>query len=142
MRYTFGSARFYRILALEEQKAFADSQPHYSIEYSNITDSLSGLFATKYLINYDSDTVPQFESWFTESLTIQNATSISSYASIKGMPLIYDIDRYGLRMHLEIIDFNPREVKDKEFKRIEDLEEINYLLYEKKIQDLFDAILL
>lgn len=140
MRLDFGSDKFFTVLDNGQQENFKTSQPKYTISKTGETDSLSGLFAKKYTVKYPSDTVPPFDSWFTEDLSIQDAARISSYAPTKGMPLIYDIDRYGVRMHLEITGFKEREVDDKEFERSNELSEMEYLKYEKKLQDLFDVL--
>jgi len=140
MRLDFGSDDFYTILSKDDQLKFLQSQPHYTVKSTEIADSLSGLWGKKYLVKYDSDTIPEFDSWFTEDLSLQKISWFSNYNGIVGVPLIYDIDQYGIRMHFEITGFKKREVEDTEFDRDTKLKEIKYIEYDKKLYDLFHAL--
>ena len=140
MRLDFGSDIFYTVLNAEDQESFKKSLPHYTITPTEEADSVGGMWGKKYNVKYDSDTIPEFESWFSEDITLQNITWFSNYAGIAGVPIIYDIDQYGIRMHFEISGFKQREVKDKEFKRDPDLKEIPYKDYDKKLKELFDIL--
>jgi len=141
MRLDFGSDDFYTILDNQDQKDFMASLPNYTVTPTDTEDSLKGLWAKKYKVKYDSDTIPEFESWFTEQLSLQSITWFSNYTSITGTPLIYDIDQYGIRMHFEISNFKAREVDDKEFTRDPVLKEIPYKEYNRKLVELFEVIL-
>jgi len=141
MRLDFGSDDFFTILNDQDQKDFSASQPHYTITPTETEDSLKGLWAKKYKVKYDSDTIPEFESWFTEQLSLQAITWFSNYKSVVGVPLIYDIDQYGIRMHFEISNFKAREVEDKEFTRDPALKETPYKEYNRKLVELFEVIL-
>jgi hypothetical protein len=141
MRLDFGSDDFFTLLNDTDQKDFLASQPHYTITPTADADSLKGLWAKKYKVKYDSDTIPEFESWFTEALTLQAITWFSNYQSVKGVPLIYDIDQHGIRMHFEISGFKKREIDDKEFTRDPVLKEIPYKEYDRKLHELFEVIL-
>lgn len=141
MRLDFGSDDFYTILDSQNQKDFMATQPNYTVTSTGVEDSLKGLWAKKYKVKYDSDTIPEFESWFTEQLSLQAITWFSNYKSVVGVPLIYDIDQYGIRMHFEISKFKAREVDDKEFTRDPALKEIPYHEYNRKLSELFEVIL-
>ncbi|MBK7129400.1 MAG: hypothetical protein IPH66_08575 [Crocinitomicaceae bacterium] len=140
MRLDFGSDLFYTVLDQNDQNTFRKNLPNYTVTPTSTADSLKGLWAKKYTVKYDSDTVPEFESWFTEDLSLQNITWFSNYNNVVGVPLIYDIDQYGVRMHLEISGFKEREVKDSEFERSNELDQIDYDDYNAKLTDLFNTI--
>jgi hypothetical protein len=140
MRLDFGSDVFYTKLTSADQEKFKNSLPNYTITPTAEADSVNGMWGKKYTVKYDSDTIPEFESWFSEDITLQNISWFSNYAGIVGVPIIYDIDQYGIRMHFEITGFKKREVKDEEFTRDPGLEEIKYDAYDKKLKDLFDIL--
>jgi len=141
MRLDFGSDDFYTILSDQDQKDFIAAQPHYNITPTNEADSVKGLWGKKYKVKYDSDTIPEFVSWFCEDLSLQAITWFSNYNTIAGVPLIYDIDQHGVRMHFEIASFKQREVDEKEFVRDKALKEIPFKQYDKKLNELFEVIL-
>lgn len=137
MRLDFGSDKLYTTLNEADQQKFRSNLPDYKITPTEVADSLKGLWGKKYTVDSNSDTVPQFESWFTEDLSLRNITWFSNYSGIVGVPLIYDIDQYGIRMHLEITGFTPREVKEEEFVRSTKLKEVKYNEYDSKLSELF-----
>lgn len=140
MRMDFGSDKLFTKLNDADQKKFRSNLPNYAMTATNDADSLKGLWAKKYSVKYDSDTIPQFESWFTEDLSLQNITWFSNYSGTVGVPLIYDIDQYGIRMHLEISGFKEREVKESEFTRSGKLKEVPYDEYDSKLNELFTIL--
>jgi hypothetical protein len=140
MRLDFGSDVLYTNLTEADQNKFKAGLPKYTLTPTDDADSLHGLWGKKYTTKYDSDTIPAFESWFTEMLTLQNITWFSNYAGTVGVPLIYDIDQYGIRMHLEITSFKEREVKDEEFNRESGLKEVKYEEYDAKLNELFTIL--
>ncbi len=140
MRLDFGSDVLYTNMNEADQNKFRAGLPNYTLSPTNDADSLKGLWGKKYVTKYDSDTIPEFESWFTEMLTLQNITWFSNYSGTVGVPLIYDIDQYGIRMHLEITSFKEREVKDEEFKRENGLKEVTYEEYDAKLNELFTIL--
>lgn len=140
MRLDFGSDKLFTKLTTEDQAAFKNHLPKYTLKATETADSLHGLWAKKYTTHYDSDTIPAFDSWFTEMLSLQNITWFSNYAGTVGVPLIYDIDQYGIRMHLELSSFKRREVKEEEFTRPAKLSEVKYSEYDEKLNELFTIL--
>ena len=130
--------KIYTELNDADQQKFRSNLPEYALTPSETADSLHGLWGKKYNTEYTgNDTTPPFESWFTEDLSLQNITWFSNYNKVVGVPLIYDIDQYGIRMHLEITGFKQREVKDEEFTRSSELEKVEFSEYDKKLNELF-----
>lgn len=140
MRLDFGSDVLYTNMTEADQAKFRGNLPNYKLTATETEDSLKGLWAKKYTTKYDSDTIPEFESWFTEALSLQNITWFSNYAGTVGVPLIYDIDQYGIRMHLEITAFKEREVKDSEFTRANGFKEVTFEEYDGKLNELFTIL--
>ncbi|MBI3133293.1 MAG: hypothetical protein HYZ14_01325 [Bacteroidetes bacterium] len=140
MRLDFGSDVLYTVLSDADQKKFRANLPNYKLSPTDEADSLNGLWGKKYTTKYDSDTIPEFDSWFTEDLSLRNITWFSNYAGTVGVPLIYDIDQYGIRMHLEVTGFKQREVKDEEFTRSSELKQVPYDEYDHKLNELFTIL--
>lgn len=141
MRLDFGDKLFYTILDENEIQEMIHSQPKYEIKSTTQSDSVSGMFATAYTVSSKSDTISRSDAWFTEDLAPQKAGWFTSYAEIAGFPVIYDVERYGVLMHLEAITLTKREIKENEFDRDPALEEISFEEYEAEVQELFDILM-
>ena len=141
MRLDFGDKLIYALLSEEEVKELIASQPVYTIKSLGATDSICDLVATNYSVDCKSDTINRQNAWFTEELAPQEAYWFTSYSSTKGMPLIYDAERYGVMMHLESISLDEREVTDSEFERDPALVKVSFEEYESEVQELFDILL-
>lgn len=143
MRLQFSDEHLiYSALSESDAKKLKDSQPVYTFSTPSSEDSLAGLLAKKYEITCGagSEGCPQ-EAWFTEDLIPQNPFWFTSYSGINGVPLVYDVVRYGIRMRFTAVSFTPREVLDSEFERNPDLNEVDFDQYESTAQELFDILM-
>jgi hypothetical protein len=140
MRLDFGDKKYYCELTSEEIKELQDSQPVYDITKTEDKDSLNGVWATKYTVS-SQDSIQPADAWFTEDLEVQKGAWFSAYKDLVGMPIIYDVERYGLMMHIESNGFKKREVPDEEFDRDPALEPVDFETYESEVQELFDILL-
>jgi len=140
MRLDFGDKKYYCILTEKEVQELRNSQPEYKIEKSNESDSLHGVLAYKYEVSCD-DSIQPGNAWFTEDLEVQEGAWFSAYHDVKGMPIIYDVERYGLLMHVEANNFTECEIKEKVFERDPDLSKVDFETYESEVQELFDILL-
>ncbi len=143
MRYFFGSDKLKCKLNDEDIKNLIASQPVYNFSESVPGDSMVGCstYHVKQTLDADSLGIGEFTSVFTRDFSIQNAGWFNSYSSIEGMPLVYLIDRYGIVMKVEAVNFIQREVMDEEFDLLEEYEEISYPKYDKKVRELFELIM-
>mgnify|MGYP006883396710 CR=1 FL=1 len=140
MRLDFGDKMFYCILDKDDVATLKESQPKYMLNATGTEDSVAGCWGKEYTIKREGD-IKLDNAWFTEDLVPQEAYFYSSYAGIVGVPLVFDIERYGIIMHLEATGFTRREVKDEEFTRSSELSEISFDQYEKEVQELFDILM-
>ena len=140
MRLDFGDKLFYSVLDENEIQDLIHSQPDYHVSSLNQTDSLVGTLASSYSVEADDD-FQHADAWFTTDFEPQNAYWFTSYADAKGLPLIYDAERYGVMMHLEAVKFTPREVQETEFDRDPELIQTTFEEYENEVQELFDILM-
>jgi hypothetical protein len=141
MRLDFGSEVLNTLLSKEDIDNLIASQPKYDFSKPSKGDSLVGCKTEHYIVDCKNDTLDAFNSIFTTDFSTQNAAWFSSYKDIKGMPLSYLIDRYGVIMHVEAVNFIPREVLDTEFDPTETFEEVSYKKYDHKVKELFDVMM-
>ncbi|MGB1103691.1 MAG: hypothetical protein ACPG21_08685 [Crocinitomicaceae bacterium] len=141
MRFDMGDKLYYVELTKDDLNELLHSQPTYNINKTEDSDSLVGLYAESYSVDCPDDTITHNNAWFTKALAPQDACWFSSYNTIEGFPLVYDVERYGVLMHIEAIDCRKREVKDSEFDRDPSLEPISFEDYELEVQELFDILL-
>ena len=141
MRLKMGSDIFNTNLNEEDVVILLNSQPKYNFSAPSQSDSLLNYLCQHYEVDCTTnDSISVFSSVFTRDFTIQNATWFSSFNEIKGMPLEYVIDRYGLVMKVKATRFIKRDVKDSEFDPEFKYKEVPYVRYNKKMQDLFDIM--
>lgn len=141
MRLDFGDKLFYTVLNENDVKKMIASQPKYDIKDLKETDSLVGLAAQAYEVNNPNDTIERMKSWFTADLAPQKAYWFTSYNQVVGMPLEFDIERYGVMMHLTVTDFEEREIMESEFEREEELKELPFEAFEAEVQELFNILM-
>lgn len=141
MRLDFGASLLYANLDENEVQEFISSQPKYKKKALGTSDSLVGMFSVGYEINAENDTISRSDAWFTEDLIMKDAYWFTSYAGIKGTPVIYDAERYGVMMHVEAVKMTKREVLATEFDRDPELVEVSFEDYEKEVQALFDLLM-
>jgi hypothetical protein len=140
MRLDFGDKKYYCIMTAAEVEQLKNTNPVYNVTATSEADSLNGLWAKKYTVTSE-DSLQPGDAWFTEGLEVQNGAWFSAYAGTVGMPLIYDVERWGLMMHVVSNNFIEREVKDDEFDRDPALTEVDFETYESEVQELFDILL-
>jgi hypothetical protein len=139
MRLDFGAKRIFTRVNEEDLKIMMASQPDYELKETGNKDSIIGLLAVAYsMVNSLNDTVTV---WFTEQLSPKKAFWFSSYSELKGVPLNYEIERYGLGMQVNAERFISREVLDTEFNQTHKYNEVSFETYEKEVQSLFDILL-
>ncbi len=141
MRLEFGDKLFFTQLNESEIEQMIASQPVYNTSSTEKSDSIVGLYASSYTVDCPDDTITHTNAWFTEDLAPANAYWFTSYAKLKGFPLIYDAERYGIMMHMEAVSFKQREVTETEFERDPDLSEVTFQECEDEIQELFDILM-
>jgi hypothetical protein len=140
MRLDFGDKKYYCELTKEELDILVNSSQKYNIKKAEEKDSLNGVFCQKYLVSSE-DSIQPGNAWFTEDLTIQNGAWFSAYKDLVGMPIIYDVQRYGILMHVESNNFSQREILEDEFARDPNLEKVDFETYETEVQELFNILL-
>ena len=141
MRMEFGNDNYFCDLTDAEVDKMIASQPDYKIVSTTKQDSIQGLYGSEYTVKNPVDSIIHDNSWFCDHLAPTKAYWYSSYKDITGVPLIFDIERYGVVMHMEITNFTQREVKEEEFNRPAELSPRSYDEYEANVQELFDILL-
>ena len=129
-------------LTKDEVKSLINSQPTYEIAATEEKDSLSGMWCQKYEVSSIAhDTMQPGNAWFSNDLSINKGAWFSSYSSLKGFPVVYDVERYGIMMHATGLNFIKREVKAEEFEVHSDFKQVDFETYENEVQILFDLLL-
>jgi hypothetical protein len=141
MRLDFGSDVINTFLTPDDVDLFLKTQPKYTVSKPQKADSLVGCSAVKYIIDCANDTLPPFDCYFTEDLTIQDAAWFTALKGAKGMPLVYLIDRFGIIMKVEATKFTPKEITEKDFEPTENYTTVPFSKYDKKLNDLFEIMM-
>jgi len=142
MRLLLGKEKLiYTILTAQDIEKLKTSQPIYTIKSTGKEDSLNGLWAKQYNVECESDSIENGDAWFTEDLRPTDAYWFTSYSTIKGVPLTYDVERYDVFMHIEMVSFKQREILETEFDRDPRLTLVSFDEYESEAQALFDLLM-
>lgn len=141
MRLDFGSDVYNTHLDEKDLANLMESLPQYDVEGPALQDTIFGCNINKYQVNSGIDSIGNIENWFSEDFSTTNAAWFTSYKDLKGMPLKYLIDRYGIIMFVEAVGVKEREVKPEEFDPKETYEEISYKKYDRKLKELYDIMM-
>jgi hypothetical protein len=141
MRLNFGDIQIYSVLDENEIQEMISSQPRYTITDLGKQDSVSGMYSSSYSVTSKTDVKRRETAWFTEDLSLENPYWFTSYAAIKGLPVVYDAERYGVMMHLVATKLTKREVLPAEFERDPVLKKVSFEEYEAEVQELFDTLM-
>ncbi|MFD1553481.1 hypothetical protein DNU06_07355 [Putridiphycobacter roseus] len=141
MRLDFGSEKLEADLNNDDLKSLATNQTQFENLGVIRKDTVAGLQATFYKVKSANDKVGEFETAFSNNLTIENTEWFTSYKDTKGIPLIYIIERYGVIMHVRAYKFKPREISDSEFETEKNFKSVSYKSYENKVNELFQLII-
>jgi hypothetical protein len=141
MRLIFGDKHYYTVLTDADRATLLSKQPEYQIELTGVEDSVVGIMAKEYRVIEEGSSVDHNNAWFTERLRPDEMYFYSSYAGIKGVPLIYEIEQYDVIMRITAVNFTGREVLDEEFARGSDLVEVEFEKYYGDVQELFDVLM-
>ena len=141
MRLSMGSDIYNTNLKKDDITALLNSQPKYNFSKASEGDDIIECSTNYYEVDNSADSVEAFSSAFTTDFSIQNASWFSSYNEVKGMPLEYLIDRYGLIMKVKATKLTVRDVEDSEFDSKLEYQELPFNRYNKKLKDLFNIML-
>lgn len=141
MRLDFGSEKLEADLNDKDIQHLSDNQASYENLGMSKTDTVAGLKATFYKVKSANEKVGEFETAFSENLSIENTEWFTSYNGTKGIPLIYIIERYGVIMHVRAYKFKAREISDDEFETEKNFKGVTYTDYENKVNELFQLII-
>jgi len=141
MRLNMGSDIYNTNLKKNDITSLLSSQPKYNFSKPSKGVNIINCSSSYYDVDNPADSIDTFSSVFTTDFSIQNASWFSSYNEIKGLPLEYLVDRYGLIMKIKAIKLTKRDVKDSEFEPKFKYKELPYHKYNEKVQDLFNIML-
>ncbi|MCH2233269.1 MAG: hypothetical protein MK078_03365 [Crocinitomicaceae bacterium] len=132
--------QIYCVLNDEDVEKLKNSLPTYTAKTTEVQDSIGGIYSTKYTTS-SSDSLQPSDAWFTDDFAPQDAVWFSPYKGVKGFPVVYDIERYGMFTHATATNFVEREVKDEEFEIEGKYRLLTFEEYEEESFELFDILL-
>lgn len=140
MYLDFDQIQIYCELTAEEVVVLKNSQPVYTITKTEKQDSVAGLWCTQYEVA-SADSAQPGDAWFTEALAVQKGAWFSSFGSVIGFPMEYDVERYGIMMHATAVSFVEKEINETAFEVADIYTKVDFETYEEEVQALFDLLL-
>lgn len=137
----FGTEKIVTDLEEDDLKYLKGLQPKIKIEYTDETDSIAGFLCKKAIGKYTEKDEPDIEIYYTEDIEIKNGNFFTPFQEINGVLLAYDIEHYGIRMHIEAREFFEEEVDDKEFQVSKRFKQLKFSDFDARMNELFEKLM-
>ncbi|MBL7950939.1 MAG: hypothetical protein JNM62_04410 [Flavobacteriales bacterium] len=86
-----------------------------TIIYTNDVDTIAGYPCKRAIAIFDRIDQPETDLWYTDKIELQDPNWFGPFAEIPGVLLRYDLVQHGMRMRLDAISVQPREVDPAKF---------------------------
>ena len=117
------------------QKLLA-KEPKSFITFSKETKKIAGYNCFKARVNFESDTIPDFDVYYTKDINIENPNWSSPFNAIKGVLMEFRIKKYGIEMILTAKNVIKKEIEDGHFELSPDYKIISIEEMDKMFTDM------
>lgn len=139
--FQFGTKKICVELTEAEIKSMLKEFPSVTYIDVNDKDTLVGFDCLKKEAVFENIAYPEAELWYTNDIKIENANWCYPYSDIKGVLLMYEIERYGLRMRLKATKFKEEEIDDSEFNAPSGFKKVALKDFEDEVKKIFGMVL-
>lgn len=136
--FSYGDEAYNVQLKDPDIDAMLNDQKKYTIEFTNVKDTMIGFNVKKAIATCVTDKKDKIELWYTTDIELKNSNWYNPFHEVPGFLLAYAIDRYGIRMEFKAKRFEELKQEDG-MKPIEKGEGITYKKYNAKLNDLFES---
>lgn len=139
--FQFGAKKLSVDLTESEIKSMLKEFPSVTYLDVNDKDTCAGFNIRKKVAVFEDIGYPESELWYTDEIDIPNANWCYPYSDIKGVLLMYEIERYELRMRLKAVSFRAESVDDAEFNLPTGFKKVKLNSFEKEVKKIFGMVI-
>jgi len=139
--FQFGTKKLSVSLTESEIKSMLKEFPKVTYLDVQDSDTLASFKVRKKDAVFEDIAYPEAELWYTNDIDLENANWCYPYSDIKGVLLLYEIERYGLRMRLKASRFREEEVEDKEFELPTGYKKVKLKDFESEVKKIFGMVI-
>ncbi len=111
-------------------------EPKSKVIFFKDTKKIAGYTCLKARVDYESDTIPDFDVYYTNDINIQNPNWSSPFRDIKGVLMEFRIKKYGVEMILTAKNVIKKEIEDGHFAINSDYKVISMEEMDKMFTDM------
>jgi GLPGLI family protein len=111
-------------------------EPKNKIVFLNESKMIAGYTCQKAHIDYEADSIPDFDVYYTNDIDIRNPNWSSPFREIKGVLMEFRIKKYGVEMILTAKNVIKNEIKDGHFSITKDYNIISMEEMDKMFNDM------
>ena len=113
-----------------------EREPKSKIIFLKETKKIAGYNCLKARIDYESDTIPDFDVFYTKDINIREPNWSSPFSEIKGVLMEFRIQKYGVSMILTAKNVVKKNIDDAHFELAPDYKVISIEEMDKMFNDM------
>ncbi|MEZ4936303.1 MAG: hypothetical protein R2799_01780 [Crocinitomicaceae bacterium] len=120
-------------------KKFIENQTKLEFEFvENETKEIAGLTCKKAIGKYVDGSNPDFTVWYTTELGVKSPNFYNPYATIPGVLMEFEMERFGLVSHCQAESFSTDLPEEHTFILDTNFLQINFEKFESELRDIFE----
>ena len=139
--YQFGTRRYYATLNEAETQKMLKDFPVPTYIHAKDGDSLIGFLCRKSIAVFEDLSQPDVTLYYTDDIGIKNANWCTPYNEIEDVLLVYEVERYGMRMRFTATKFIKEDIPNETFDIPANYKEVPLDKMEQEMSDMFKSFL-
>jgi hypothetical protein len=139
--YQFGTRRYYATLNEAETQKMLKDFPVPTYIHAKEGDSLAGFLCRKSIAVFEDLSQPDVTLYYTDEIGIKNANWCTPFSEIEDVLLVYEVERYGMRMRFTATKFIKEEIPDEVFDIPDNYKEVPLEKMEQEMSEMFKSFL-
>lgn len=139
--YQFGTRRYYATLNEVETQKMLKEFPVATYIHAKEGDSLAGFLCRKSIAVFEDLSQPDVTLYYTDEIGIKNANWCTPYNEIEDVLLVYEVERYGMRMRFTATKFIKEDIPNEIFDIPANYKEVPLEKMEQEMSEMFKSFL-
>jgi GLPGLI family protein len=110
-----------------------------AVLFTNTTDTIAGFPCRKAYAIFSGIDKPEVELWYTEAIEVENGNWYTPFPEIPGVLMRYEIEQFGMRMHLNATSVTASEVDPKKFEIRKDHRSVPPQVLRHELEELLES---
>lgn len=131
--------KYHTILNSKKAEDILNVLPKYKVEFTEEKDTLLGLDIHKAVVQ--NKELGEFDVWYTEDIVMDSPNWYNPYREIPGVLMKYKINQNGTTMNFTATQLDTSPIEDEHFAIEPKGKAVDFLTYQKYIDELFNNLL-